>query len=395
MKKQSITELKLEKRRIKVIYISSYIPRECGIATFTKDLTTAINILNPDNLAEIMAMDEKGSESRVYPWEVKFRVKDYEPECLEHAIHYINQSGCDVVNLQHEYGIYGQEDGKGVIDFLKKIQKPIVVTLHTVLDNPSQRQKEIISKMSNYVEAFIVMINEGKRRLEEIYKISEEKIVVIPHGVPDIPYGPTNSFKKLLKLHPKRPIISTFGLINEGKGLEYGIEAMKEVVKKFPKAKYLIIGQTHPIILKKEGEKYRENLKHLVKKLRLQRNVIFVNKYLSLEELILYLRATDIYLTAYLNPQQISSGTLAYAVGAGKSCISTKYAYANEVLGEDRGALVDFKDSSQIAQSIISFLEDEEKINAVGLNAYLYGRKMTWPNVALSYLDLFGIVSKK
>lgn len=382
----------LKSRDIKVIYMSSYIPRECGIATFAKDLTTAINLLNPDFLAEIMALDEADSFERQYPWEVKMRVKDNEPESFEKAAEYINQSGCDILCIQHEFGIFGPDEGVNIVDFLKQVKKPIVVTFHTVLSDPSDRKRMIVQEIGKRVDAIVVMINEAKKRLVDIYGINPDKVVVIPHGVPDIPYGPTNGFKKQLKIDEGRPVIATFGLLNKGKGIEYMIDAMAEIVKKNPAALYLIIGETHPVIKRREGEIYREGLKKQIKKLGLVKNVDFVAQYLPLEQLVLYLRAIDIYVTPYLEPQQITSGTLAYAVGAGKACVSTKYLYAKEVLGYGRGKLTDFYNSKELADAINELLTDEVMRKEISMKTYLYGRKMIWPNVALGYLDLFNLV---
>ncbi len=383
-----------QSREIKVIYISTYIPRECGIATFTKDLTSAINLLNPNNLAEIMALEEKGAEERSYPWEVKYRVKDYDLLSIKKATDYVNQSGSDIVSIQHEFGIFGPDEGSNVIEFLKKIKKPIVVTFHTVLSNPSDTKKRIVKTIGKYSSAIVVMINDAKKRLVDVYNIDPEKIVVIPHGVPDIPYGPTGDYKKELKISYNKIVLSTFGLINRGKGIEYVLEAMTDLVKVYPNLFYIIIGQTHPIILKKEGEIYRESLQKFINQHKIQNNVKFVNSYLPLDKLVKYLRATDIYITPYLEPQQITSGTLAYAVGAGKTCISTKYLYAKEVLGYGRGMLVDFSKSQEIVDAVNQLLSDKSIMNEMSMKAYLYGRKMIWPSVALGYLDLFNLIKK-
>jgi len=382
-------------REIKVIYMSSYIPRECGIATFTKDLTSAINLLNPDFLAEIMALDEPGSKDRQYPWEVKYRVKDDDEKSFAKASDYINQSGCDILCIEHEFGIFGPDEGINIVKFIKLVKKPIVVTFHTVLSNPSDKKRFIVNQIGQRVDAIVVMIKEAKKRLVELYGISPNKIVVIPHGVPDIPYGPTEGFKALLKIDPKRPVISSFGLINRGKGIEYMIEAMAEIVKTSPKALYIIIGGTHPVVKRQEGEIYRDQLKKIIKSKNLEKNIIFINKYLPLDELIQYLRATDIYVTPYLEPQQITSGTLAYAVGAGKACVSTKYLYAKEVLSQGRGVVVDFQSAKELADAIKELVINHKKQQEISMKSYLYGRKMIWPNVALGYLDLFNLIKQQ
>lgn len=384
----------LKSREVRAIYVSSYPPRGCGIATFTKDLTSAINLLNPEFLAEIMALDEPGLNDREYPWEVKYRVKDNDDEAFVKAADYINQSGADVLCIEHEFGIFGPEEGINIVNFINSVKKPIVVTFHTVLSKPTAQKKKIIQAIGSRVEAMVVMVNEAKRRLIDIYGLNEDKIVVIPHGVPDIPFGPTDGYKRQLKINPHRCVISTFGLINQGKGIEYMIEAMAKIVAKHKNALYLIIGQTHPVVQRESGEVYRESLKQLIYSKKLQHNIKFIDKFLPLDELVLYLRATDIYVTPYLEPQQITSGTLAYAVGAGKPCISTKYIYAKEVLGKERGALVDFRSADQLFKAVIDYLANDSKRYEISMKTYLYGRKMIWPRVALGYLDLFNLVKK-
>jgi len=239
----------------------------------------------------------------------------------------------------------------------------------------------------------VVVIETAAKRLVSVYKIPKEKIVVIPHGVPDIPYGPTAYHKKDLGLE-KNIIISSFGLINPGKGLEYAIKAMAAIVKKYPKVKYLILGETHPNLVKLYGEKYRRQLEKLVRKLKIGKYIHFENRYLDLDELVQYLHATDIYITPYLDPRQISSGTLAYAVGAGKPCIATPYLYAKEVLGKGRGLIVPFRNARAISQAILHLLDKPADKKRIEQKTYLYGRAMTWANVALKYLDLFNLIAQ-
>jgi glycosyltransferase involved in cell wall biosynthesis len=389
---KKIFQEKLEEveRKIRVIYVASYIPRECGIATFTKDLTTAINILNPFCLAEITVVNEANSP-REYPWEVKFKIEQDNLKTYLNAADYINQSSAQLVDIQHEFGIFGGDNGEYITSFMNALTKPIVITLHTVLPKPDQHHRMVVRKMASLSQALVVMANVARDRLVRTYGVDVHKVVVIPHGVPDITYGSTAPAKKQLKLEGKN-IISTFGLINAGKGLEYAIIAMNKIVQKVPQALFLILGETHPVVARIEGERYRKKLENLVKKYKLEQHVFFENRYLTLDELILYLRATNVYLTPYLNAQQITSGTLAYAVGAGRTCVSTPYIYAKEVLSEGRGVLVNFRDSRSIAKACIELLLDHEKRKKIEKKAYLYGRNMTWPNVALKYLDLFHLV---
>jgi len=390
---QLSSRLKAAEPKIRAIHVSTYIPRECGIATYTKDLTSAINILNPNFLADIIAIDDTTPGKRLpnYPWEVKYKIEQENKDSWLAAAEYINQSGTDVVNVQHEFGICGGNMGEYCLDLLKAIKKPVVITLHTVLPQPGQPMKKLIKKMAHEADAVAVMINAAAERLVENYGLDPDKIVVIPHGVPDIPFGPTLPAKRRLNL-PEVNIISTFGLMSPGKGYEYAIEAMPQVIEKHPKTKLLIIGETHPVVKRKEGESYRRKLERLVKKHSLQNSVGFINRYLSLEQLIEYLRATDIYITPYIGLDQASSGTLSYAIGAGKACISTPYIYAKEVIGETRGLLVEPNNPQDLAEKIINLLDHPKKRNKIAHNAYMFGRAMTWPNVALRYLDLFELV---
>ncbi|MDO8512941.1 MAG: glycosyltransferase family 4 protein [bacterium] len=381
-----------QERVVRVIYIGSYIPRECGIATYTKDLTTAINVLNPLCLSEIMAIDENGND-RNYPWEVKYKIRQDDLDCYTKAAEYINQSSADVVHIQHEFGIFGGKHGEYIIPFMQAITKPIITTLHTVLDQPDEHRKKLIQEIAELSTVTIVMIKAASDRLNEVYGIAKEKIVVIPHGVPDIPYGPTLHYKKELG-YQENMILSTFGLINPGKGIEYVLEALPEVVKKFSKLKFLIIGATHPVLVKREGEKYREKLQELATRLGLNKNVEFINRYLSLDEVVQYLRATDIYISPYLQSEQIASGTLAYALGAGRACISTEYLYAKEVLADGRGILVPFRDPQAMTEKITELTESAEKRNEIEKKAYSYGRTMIWSNVALKHLNLFWLIAR-
>ena len=385
-------ELADKERKVRVIYIGSYIPRECGIATFTKDLTTSINMLNPHCLAEIVAVNPPNL-TYDYPWEVKYRFNQEHPTTYKNATSYINQSSAEVVCLQHEFGLYGGKSGEKIIPFLKTINKPIVATFHTILPNPNDHYKKILSEISSLCEAVVVMINSAAECLVRDYGVDANKIVVIPHGVPDIAFSKEPKNRQKMGLENKT-IIATFGLLSSGKGIENVIEAMPAIVKKIPNATYLLLGQTHPVVKRLEGEKYRHQLEEMVKALGMSNHVSYINRYLSLDELIAYLQTIDIYITPYLNPNQITSGTLAYAVGAGLACISTPYVYAQEVLDGNRGVLVDYANNKEIAKAVIDLCEHPRKKLSLRKQAYEYGRQMTWDNVALKYLDLFTSVIK-
>lgn len=388
-------KLEQQHKTARVIYISSYIPRKCGIATFTKDLTNAVNVINPYGLAEILAItDPAGGNGYDYPWEVKYRVRQEELAEFIAAADYVNSSSAEIVCLQHEFGLFGGKDGSHVIEFLRRVKKKVVTTLHTVPENPTLGQKKIIRDIFNYSDAVVVMIDPVLERLVKVYKVPSRKIVVIHHGVPDIPFGGTEHFKEITKLKGK-VVMSAINLISENKGLEFALEAIPAVIKKVPNFIFLIIGVTHPVVKKKQGEKYRQALEAIVQKHKISNHVKFINRYLSLEELVDYLRATDIYITPYLDPQQIASGTLSYAVGAGKVSISTPYLYAKEVVNGNRGILVPFRNSPAITDAILQITNDKNYKQALEQEAYRYGRFMTWSAVALSYFDLFNLVLKR
>ena len=380
-------EVQKERKPIKVIYVSSYIPRKCGIATYTKDLTNGINQLNPYALAEILAIN-RIEENLSYPWEVKFKINYDSLESYVQAANYVNQSEADFVLLEHEFGLYGGRGGDHILAFIQTLKKPLAVTFHTIIEDPSSDFGIAQKRLADTAKANIVMIEDSRQKLIEEYKIPEEKIAVIPHGTPDLPFGNNEKFKRKKRLSNK-VVLGNINLLSENKGIEYSLEAIAKIAKEFPEIVYLVIGQTHPIVLQKEGEKYRNSLKKRIRKLGIESKVRFINEYLSLEDLLEWLQAIDIYITPYLNPIQASSGALAYAIGAGKSCISTPYLYAKEVLGKERGILVPFENSQAIAEVLLNLLNNPQKRKEMEKRAYAYGRLMTWSSVALQHLDLF------
>lgn len=388
-------KLSEKRREVRAIFVSSYIPRKCGIATFTKDLTNAINALNPYALSEIMAVTDPTAPNGGYdyPWEVKFRVNQDDVTNYISAADYINSSSAEIVCLQHEFGLYGGQDGGYILEFLKRLKKKVVTTLHTTVEHPRENQKRIIKEIYKYSAAVVVMIDPVVKRLECVYGVDSRKIAVIHHGVPDLPFGGTEHFKEETSL-TGRTVMSAINLISPNKGLEYAISAIPSIVKKIPDFLFLIIGETHPVVKKRYGEKYREELSSLVKKLKVEKHVKFINSYLPLEELIDYLRSSDYYVTPYLDVEQTASGTLSYAVGAGKICISTPYLYAQEVLNNNRGILVPFKDSKAISKAILHLNNNIKERQSIEREAYKYGRVMTWSSVALAYLDLFNLILK-
>jgi len=382
------------RKPIRVIYISTYIPQKCGIATFTKDVTDAINLLNPHALAEIMPIVKEEDENISFPWEGKYKIARDDLNSYLRAAAYINNSSCDLVLIEHEFGIFGGNCGDYLLPLLVAIQKPKIMTCHTIINDPKNEWGMMFQQLVKHVDGLTVMTKNSAQKLVDLYGVKKNMISVIPHGTPNLTYNSTEAHKKNKNLSG-RIILGNINLLSENKGIDYTIEAVSLIAKKYPQVLYLIIGQTHPNILEKEGEKYRNGLKKKIKKLGIQKNIRFINCYVSLDELIEWLKVIDFYITPYLEPQQSSSGALAYAVGAGKNCISTKYLYAKELLSEGRGILVPFRDSKAIAQSVIKLWEDPIKRKEMQKKAYDYGRFMTWSSVALQHLDFFAEIIKK
>lgn len=393
IKNEILTGLQCLEREIATIYVSTYIPRPCGIATYTKDLTNAINVLNPGKLAEIAVLDNP-EDNYQYPWEVKFRIAKNDLASYLQAADYINKSSAQLVNIQHEFGVFGGEWGNYLIPFMEQIKKPLITTLHTVVEEPESEMLSITKKIGFYSDAVTVMSQACVERLRKIYEVDKRKIVVISHGVPDIEFASTGEWKKKLGLEGKT-VIASINLIREDRGLDYVIEALPSVVNKHPEVVFLIIGVTHPEVFKIEGESYREKLKALVKKLNLSGHVRFDNRYISLEELINFLKASDFYVTTYRGKDQTASGTLAYALSAGKLCISTPYVYAKEVLADGRGVLVPFGQIEPIAKAINDYIENTHERERTMQRAYNYGRFMIWSNVASKHLNLFRLILNK
>ncbi|MCL5069701.1 MAG: glycosyltransferase family 4 protein [Actinobacteria bacterium] len=376
-----------ENKSINAIYISSYVPRKCGIATYTKDLTEAINHINPYSRAEIIALVKPDDKINYGP-EVKFKINQYEIQSYIKAADFINKSRADIVVLEHEFGLYGGKFGEYIINLMELVKKPIVVTTHTIPDDASKGYGLVLKDVIKIAEKVIVMMAQSMGKLIKKYDCPGEKIEIIHHGVPDLPLEPNGKYKKKKGLED-RLILGNINLLSEIKGLEYTIEALKDIKKQFSNVLYLIIGQTHPVVLQNAGEKYRNFLKGKIKQYGLRDNVKFINEYLTLDELVEWLKVIDIYITPYLDPQQSASGALAYAVGAGKVCISTPYLYAKEVLANDRGIIVPFGNSQAITDAVIDIFKNPLKKSAMEKKTYKFGRMMTWHNVALQHFELF------
>ncbi|MFX1606807.1 MAG: glycosyltransferase family 4 protein, partial [Promethearchaeota archaeon] len=374
---------------IKVAYVSSYTPRECGIATFTEDLDKNIDALNVLKPASIVALNDPGSHYH-YGNEVVMQIDANDKKSYLNAAEQINSSDIDLVNIQHEFGLFGGDWGIYLLSLLKKLNKPCITTMHTTLFPDAKvfrspesfaTHKKVVKGIGKYSSAIVVMTQMAASILQKHYAVGVDKIRIIPHGTPDIPFVPSDSVKGSLCLDGQI-VLSTFGLLSRDKGIQNAIKALPELVKEWPDILYVIIGETHPQVRLHEGEKYRNSLVKLVKQLNLEKNVRFHNRFLTKEELIQYLQATDVYICPYVNVDQLSSGTVTYALGAGRAIVSTPFYYAREVLADGRGILCKFKSPSSISEGIRQLLQNPDEKAHVEKLAYKYGQDMTWSRVA-------------
>lgn len=381
---ESARNIGLTKR---VAVIGNHFPRQCGIATFTSDLIEAVSsrFLNLDCFA--LAMNDK-REGYPYPAQVRYVIQADELASYRRAATYLNSRSVDVVSLQHEYGIFGGEAGIHILTLLRDLKMPIVTTLHTILSKPNREQYEVMAELTQLSTRFIVMSRKGAQILHEVHGVDNAKIDIIHHGIPNVPLATPEHFKECFQL-AGRSVLLTFGLLSPDKGIENVIEAMPAILARFPDAVYVVLGATHPHIILNEGERYRDKLEALVDQLGVRENVLFHNRFVSVEELTQFLRAADIYITPYLKPEQITSGTLAYAVGSGKAVISTPYSYAEELLAEGRGILVPWRDPQAIAREVIGLLGNPLQRSELQRKALEYGREMVWSTVADRYMDTF------
>ena len=379
-------------KHLPVAFVSTYPPRECGIATFTRDLTEAIFGLYGEpsekgKNVQIVALSDEREEYH-YGKEVFFEIRAHNRGDYRKAADFLNLSETDLVCIQHEFGIFGGDDGSFILSLAENLKKPIALVLHTILDRPGENQKKVLTQLCSLSTKIIVLANKGVGLLKDIYDIPEEKIKVIPHGAPDVPFLDPSYYRDDFQLGG-REVVMTFGLIGPGKGIDVAVKSMAEIVKEFPEAIFLIVGETHPVIKRERGEEYRISLKRLVNKLDLEKNIIFHNRFVTLEELVKYMVMADIYVTPYLNREQISSGTLSYAVACGKATVSTDYWYAEELLSDERGILVPIGDEKALREAILKLLRDEQLRDRIRKKAYQYGRSMIWKEAASSYINLF------
>src|SRR3989339_339733 len=373
---------------LNIAFVGNYLPRLCGIATFTTDLCEAVaRQLGRRANVFALAVNDKGL-GYAYPPRVEFSLQKNQQGDYFEAANYINASNADVVCVQHEYGIYGGWDGIYILSLISSLSVPVVVVLHTVLKNPTPNQKKIIQEMAQRASQLIVMSDLAVTLLQEAYDVPAGKICKIYHGTPDFTALNNGHYKKRFQVEGKQTLL-TFGLLSPNKGIETVIKALPELVREFPQLIYVVLGKTHPNVLREYGEKYRAGLVALVEELGLQEQVIFDNRFVSLEELYAWLMAADIYITPYLNEAQIVSGTLSYAIGAGNAIISTPYWYAKEILAEGRGRLINFGDSEGLASSLRDLLSDKRKLKSLRDKTYKFGREMRWEKVSEKYLELF------
>jgi glycosyltransferase involved in cell wall biosynthesis len=363
------------------------LPRKCGIATFTSDLLAAVAGVYPETQCFAVPVNDI-PEGYEYPEVVRFEIEEQDLSSYLRAADFLNISNVDIVCLQHEFGIFGGPVGGHILAFLRELRMPVVTTLHTVLRKPSADQRRVMEGLIGLSTRLVVMTQRGRQMLKSIYQAPAAKIDLIPHGIPDVGFVDPAYFKDQFGVEG-RVVLLTFGLLSPNKGIEYMLNALPEILVDFPEVVYIVLGTTHPNELRERGEAYRVSLEILAKKNKVDKNVIFYNQFVDIEELKEFIGAADLYITPYLNEAQITSGTLAYAFGAGKAVVSTPYWHAAELLAEDRGVLVPFADASAMAHGVCGLLRDDTRRNAMRKTAYRMGREMIWNNVAQQYMACF------
>ncbi|MEO5803580.1 MAG: glycosyltransferase family 4 protein [Verrucomicrobiota bacterium] len=371
----------------KVAFLGDYLPRKCGIATFTTDLRCAVATEFPAIQCPVVPVNDI-EDGYDYPAEVRFEITEQDLPSYLRAADFLNITGVDVLCVEHEFGIFGGPAGSHVLALLRELRMPIVTTLHTVLREPNDDQRRVMRDLIRLSTRLVVMSERGRQFLLEVYRVPDAKIDVIPHGIPDMPFADPNYFKDEFAVAGKQ-VLLTFGLLSPNKGIEYALRALPDIIREFPNVVYIVLGQTHPNLLRDEGEPYRLSLERLAKDLGVQKHVVFFNRFVELEELMRFIGAADIYLTPYLTESQITSGTLAYAFGAGNAVVSTPYWHAAELLTEERGKLVPFRDAKAIATAVVELLRDESLRHSMRKNAYKLGRDMVWSRVAQLYVKSF------
>src|SRR5580765_2198149 len=359
--------MKESSRVRKIAFVGDHLPRKCGIATFSSDLLAAVADAHPQSQCfSVSVNDIKGGYE--YPEVVRFEIEEQDLSSYLRAADFLNISNVDIVCLQHEFGIYGGPAGGHILALLRELRMPVVTTLHTVLQEPRADQRRVMQELISLSTRLVVMAERGRQMLQDIYQAPPAKIDLIPHGIPDVGFVDPTYFKDQFGVEGKI-VILTFGLLSPNKGIEYVLNALPEVVAEFPNVVYIVLGATHPNELREHGEAYRLSLELLAKKNNVEKNVIFYNQFVDLENLTEFIGAADLYITPYLNEAQITSGTLAYTFGSGKAVVSTPYWHAAELLSEERGVLVPFGDAQAIAREVMGLLRDESRRTALRKNA--------------------------
>jgi len=371
-------------RPVRIAVVGNHLPRQCGIATFTTDLCNAIAAEYGAAQLTVVAIND-GQSSYEYPERVRFEIREGDLASYGEAAEFLNSENVDLVCLQHEYGIFGGKSGSHIVELLKHLKMPVITTLHTVLREPNLDQRVVMHKIATRSERLIVMSQHSSRILQEVFRVPAEKIDLIPHGIPDLPFEQPDLYKNRFSCQGKS-VLLTFGLLSPNKGFESVIQAMPNILTRHSNVVYLIAGATHPQVRAREGDRYRFELQALAKKLRVEQQVLFVNRFVAPEEMLALVGSADIYITPYCHEAQAVSGTLAYALGAGKAIISTPYWHAAEVLDHGRGMLVPFESPAAIARATIALLDDDEARQTMRNRAYLYARPMVWKHVAQSYM---------
>jgi glycosyltransferase involved in cell wall biosynthesis len=371
----------------RVAFIGNYLPRQCGIATFTTDLCEAFAAKFSKTTCIVLPINDIDA-GYAYTNRVRFELVEKDIASYHRAADFLNINNVDLVCLQHEYGIYGGVAGSHILALLRKLRMPVVTTLHTILKEPDTNQRRVLEEIVALSDRVVVMSERAVEFLKEIYSVAADKIDMIPHGIPDIPFVDPSFHKDLFGVEGKMVLLS-FGLLSANKGIEDVIAAMPSILAKYPNVVYMVVGATHPNVLRHDGETYRLSLQRLARNKGVEDHVIFYNRFVSIEELLEFISATDIYITPYLTATQITSGTLAYTLGAGKAIISTPYWYAEEMLAEERGVIVPFQKPDAIAEKVLELLNNESKRHAMRKRAYLFGRAMIWSEVAQRYMESF------
>jgi glycosyltransferase involved in cell wall biosynthesis len=371
----------------KVAFVGDYLPRKCGIATFTHDMYASVAGRFPDAECFVVPVNDC-TEGYDYPPEVRFEIDEPDLESYRRAADFLNFANTDVVCLQHEYGIYGGPAGSHVLGLVRDLRMPVVTTFHTVLREPNDDQRRVLTELASLSARVVVMTEKARTFLREVFGIPEAKIELIAHGIPDTPFVDPNQYKEQFGVEG-RLVALTFGLLSPNKGIEHMLRAVPEVLKAFPNFAYIVLGATHPALVREHGESYRLSLERLARKLGISKHVIFYNRFVELNELTEFIRAADVYVTPYLNPAQITSGTLAYSFGCGKAIVSTPYWHAEELLADGRGVLVPFAEPQALVREVCGLLGDEPRRAAMCEQAYRLGREMIWERSADRYMTVF------